>query len=130
MELRHIPYNWHDVDPLRRLLPALSANGSVVAASSEGGLFEHGSDEDIAANLQVLRHGAPQDAFIAGTVIRADETGRRMHGSYNRAALSFRGIDAFAKLAEAQGWHITRRNDLAMTHDVCLGKTSTSTPVF
>jgi hypothetical protein len=120
--LQHICYDWRDVEPLRQLLPTLSTKGAIVAASSEGGLFEYGNDQDIAANLRVLRGGTPDDTFIAGSIARADDLGKLMHGRYNRAALCFRGIDAFAKLAEAEGWHVTRRNDLPMTHDVRLGK--------
>src|SRR5262249_35196960 len=42
VEFQHHAYDWNDTAPLARLLAA--ARGAIIAASSEGGLFEYGTD--------------------------------------------------------------------------------------
>ncbi len=116
----HTSYNWSETAPLLELLHGFES-GAVVAASSEGALFEYGSDDDIRSNLRALHEGTPPDAVVVGSVTRADETGRLLHGS-SRAALQLRGIEKFAELVQAAGWHIAERIDLLMSHDVCLRK--------
>ena len=53
----HRSYDWDEPAPLEALLRELGAAGAIVAASSEGGLFEYGSDAAIVANLEALRAG-------------------------------------------------------------------------
>jgi hypothetical protein len=57
--VRHLRSDWHDVAPLERALAEARAADAVAAGSSEGGLFEYGSDADIARNLACLRDAAP-----------------------------------------------------------------------
>ena len=51
---QHHPYDWNDTAPLARLLAGLTARGAIIAASSEGGLFEYGTDDAVVANLTAL----------------------------------------------------------------------------
>lgn len=68
ISLNHIYYNWNDTKPLRELL--LNRRDWLIIASSEGGLFEYASDEDIIRNLSILYENTPPDTKIAGSVIR------------------------------------------------------------
>ncbi len=52
--LIHTKYDWLDVFPLRELLKEIHHEHAIVAASSEGGLFEYGTDTEIIANLKTL----------------------------------------------------------------------------
>ena len=54
IDVRHVPYDWSSPTPLKELLASLRAASAVVAGSSEGGLFEYGSDQDIVSNLKVF----------------------------------------------------------------------------
>ena len=105
---------------MRKLLISFESR-SVVAASSEGALFEYGSDEDITANLQALYEATPENTVVIGSLTRADATGRIMNGS-SRAAIKMRGLEAFTTLIERAGWTIARSIDRPISHDVSLKK--------
>ncbi|HLO30332.1 MAG TPA: hypothetical protein VK249_14405, partial [Anaerolineales bacterium] len=58
----HVNYNWSEPAALRELVNSFNdRNGVIVAASSEGALFEYGSDEEITANLQALYETTPAE---------------------------------------------------------------------
>lgn len=121
IRLEHVVYNWTDTTALTGLLKSLGDATPVVAASSEGALFEYGSDAEITANLRALGEAASSDAIFVGSVTRADATGRLLNAS-SRAALQLRGIEAFSLLAEAAGWRVAERSDSPMSHNVLLRK--------
>jgi hypothetical protein len=124
ISFHYTPYNWSDATELRSLVKSLGDERSVVAASSEGALFEYGSDEDIAGNLQALGEFAPADTVIVGSVTRADDLGRKANGSGvgSRAKLQFRGMEAFTALALRSGWKTSRVINRPLSHDVLLEK--------
>jgi hypothetical protein len=95
-----------------------------VSASSEGALFEYGSDEDITGNLQVLHAPTGVDTIVVGSLTRADELGLAVNGRAlgNRAALQFRGLEAFTALARRAGWKPTKVIDRPLSHDILLEK--------
>ena len=71
--------------------------GAIIAASSEGGLFEYGTDDAIVANLTALaRAGVP---IVAGSVTSSSEVRKRMIAQ-TRFRLFARGLEGFAPLAE------------------------------
>ena len=57
VEFDHRPYDWNEPAVLVQTVAKSRAVGAIVAASSEGGLFEYGSDEAIVANLRGLSAG-------------------------------------------------------------------------
>src|SRR5262249_55092524 len=76
VQFQHQAYDWNQTAPLARLLADLAACGAVIAASSEGGLFEYGTDDAIVANLTALaRAGVP---IVAGSVTSSSEMRKRM----------------------------------------------------
>jgi hypothetical protein len=119
---RHIKYDWSDPRGLRTLVNSFDGgNDVIVSASSEGALFEYGSDEEIESNLQVLHETTPVESVMVGTVSRADEIGRLFHGA-SRAAINLRGLEAFTTLGLRAGWKLTEVIDRPLSHDVLMRK--------
>lgn len=76
VQFQHHAYDWNDTTPLARLLAGLAGRGVIIAASSEGGLFDYGTDDAIVANLTTLaRAGVP---IVAGSATSSGEVGRRV----------------------------------------------------
>ena len=102
----HTPYDWRDVGPLKAAVAAATSEGALMAVSSEGGLFEYGSDQDILANLRAL----PSDErrlFVVGSVTRDDEIIRTLKLT-STAATKPRGLPVFTALVAQAGWQVTR----------------------
>jgi len=101
--LIHVAYDWNEAAPLGALLEAEA--GSVVAASSEGGLLEYGSDEAIAANLRALAFS--RNASFVGSLSRweggAGEFNKMESGSVR---IRLRPAPEFGALASASGWSV------------------------
>ncbi len=121
---QHISYNWSDPAGLRTLVKSFNSGDNIVAASSEGALFEYGFDDHITGNLRALNEVTPAETVIAGSVTRADDLGRMMNGAGlgSRAALQFRSLEAFSKLVQRAGWKITKVIDRPLSHDVLMEK--------
>jgi hypothetical protein len=123
VDFEHIRYDWSRPATLREHLNAMDG-GAIVAASSEGALFEYGSDDEVIGNLRALSDGTPADSIVAGSVTRGDELGRKLNGRElgSRALLHLRGLEAFAALARQAGWAVARSIDRPLSHDVLLKK--------
>ncbi|HUI98507.1 MAG TPA: hypothetical protein VLX44_22340 [Xanthobacteraceae bacterium] len=117
IDFRHHAYDWNDTAPLARLLADRAARGPVVAASSEGGLFEYGTDDAVVANLGALaRAGVP---IVAGSVTSATEVRKRMIAQA-RFRLFPRGVDGFAPLAARGGYAIAESRTAMVSEQVLL----------
>jgi len=103
--VRHVRCEWSDVDRLRNALDELHATDAACAVSSEGALFEYGSDTAIVANLEALHAGTAADAIMVGSVTRDGEPIRALHTS-DRPATRPRTREAFRSLAEQAGWSV------------------------
>ncbi len=121
ISLRHIPYNWAQSDQLRHALDSLKTNDAVCVTSSEGGLFEYGSDEEILSNLEVLRLGTPRDASVVGSVTRDGEPVRSSR-SPGSAAIRPRTKAAFEHLAKTAGWNLERVIERPFSYHILLVK--------
>jgi hypothetical protein len=91
VQLRHTRASWTEMGPLRDLLRAARIETAVTAGSSEGGLFEYGTDPEIEAVLTCLYEEAPPHFVMVGSVTRADAQTERMR-QMSRAALHPRGL--------------------------------------
>lgn len=117
VQFEHHAYDWNDTAPLARLLAGLAARGAIVAASSEGGLFEYGSDDAIVANLTALaRAGVP---IVAGSVTSSSEVRKRMIAQA-RFRLFPRGLEGFAPLAERSGYAVAESRTAIVSEQVLL----------
>ena len=117
VRFQHHPYDWNDITPLTAVLDGLAARGAIVAASSEGGLFEYGDDDAIVANLTALaRAGVP---MVAGSVTSSSEVRKQMIAE-TRFRLFARGLEGFAPLAERGGYGIAESRTAIMSEQVLL----------
>lgn len=118
--MRHTRYAWSDPAALKEFLVAIDEG--IVAGSSEGGLFEYGSDREIVDNLRSFAQAVPSDTLFAGTISRTDGIARRLNGA-SGAALYLRDLDAFASLAEQAGWKVGQVVDSPLNRSIALRKT-------
>lgn len=103
----HTPYDWRDTSTLSATLLTATREGALVVVSSEGGLFEYGSDQDILANLRALAPGPGSPVFVVGSVTRDDEIIKTLKLT-STAATKPRGLLVFGELAAKGGWRVTR----------------------
>ncbi len=104
IRFHHETYNWAESGELRRILRPAAAEHSLCAVSSEGGLFEYGSDDEIAANLTTLDELTPPDTIVVGSACREGEL-TRIHAGIG-VTLRPRPRDAFRALVERAGWRV------------------------
>ena len=114
--LRHMAYDWNDPSALAK---ALGDRGTVMVGSSEGGLFEYGSDEAIISNLQCLGACTGKDFKMIGAVTRADEPMQRLR-QMSQIATKPRGLDAFRALVARARWQVTRTIERPLSDHVIL----------
>lgn len=100
---RYLSYEWSETGRLRSTLEEMMAGETLCGVSSEGALFEYGSDEDIVANLRTLREGTAADAIVVGSVTR-DGAAVQASARASRVATRPRTLDGFRGLAERGGW--------------------------
>jgi hypothetical protein len=100
-------YDWNEAEGLDEALGGADPEGEITAISSEGGLFEYGSDEAISANLRALATRAPRDAVFVASMSIAEGSARLVNEA-SGAAIRFRSLEEVAALAEASGWRLGR----------------------
>jgi hypothetical protein len=114
---RHRHCDWNEPASLEALLRETNAAGAIVAASSEGGLFEYGSDEAIIGNLTALHRAGVR--FVAGSVTSSDESRRRMITA-SRFKIHPRGLTGFGPLARRAGYRIAQALPAQLSDQVLL----------
>jgi hypothetical protein len=114
-ELRRLPYDWSRPRALAPVLDTVREENALMAVSSEGGLFDYGSDEEIVGNLQMLYEAL----VVVGSVTRADEPMRSTR-KFSTVRLQLRGLDAFGVLAARAGWTIDRAIERPVSDQVAL----------
>jgi hypothetical protein len=108
----HVRYDWTDTTVLDTELAAITADGGLVACSSEGALFDYGSDEAIRANLASIRRGTRAGTIVVGTATRAARAARpraRPRRSPHRVAVVPRTFEEFEALVQSAGWRVEKR---------------------
>ena len=115
----HRSYNWNEPAVLAELMRELVSQGALIAASSEGALFEYGSDEAIISNLKVLKAGGSGAIAVAGSVTKDDAIRRRMIAN-TPFKLFPRGIEGFAPLAAQADFAIAKVETALMSDQVLL----------
>ena len=119
VRLHRIPYDWTDTAPLDDLVATSVGSGAVIVASSEGGLFEYGSDDDIARNLASLHAEGRGAKAVVGSVTSGDEHRRRMVAQTSLKVIP-RGLQGFAPLAARAGYRIARSRPAFISDQVQL----------
>jgi len=120
---RHLHYDWRQSAGLAPALAAAKQDGALLAVSSEGGLFEYGSDEDILANLRALADAGDPAMFVVGSVTRDDEIIQTLKLT-STAATKPRGLPAFSALIAKAGWQVVRSVPRPLSDQVMLERTA------
>jgi len=119
IEIRYHPYDWNEPKPLAELVCGLGAHGAIIAASSEGGLFEYGASDAIISNLRALNAGPSRAMFVAGSVTSDSDFRKRMIAE-TRFKLYPRGIAGFEPLANSAGYEILRSESNMLSEQILL----------
>ncbi|HTP02447.1 MAG TPA: hypothetical protein VMJ64_13825 [Anaerolineales bacterium] len=103
----HTPYDWSQPGTLKNALGDLGRADALVAGSSEGGLFEYGTDDEISTNLSALGSALPKDFFLVGSLFRNERLTRAMK---RMASMDYRLRDEapFRELMDRSGWCVER----------------------
>lgn len=107
--LEHVRYDWTDTAVLDRTLEAVHRGGATIACSSEGALFDYGTDGEIRANLARIRRGCPPGTIVVGTASRAARPGTRHARAAHRVAVIPRTAEEFEALVQSAGWRVEKR---------------------
>lgn len=118
LRFRRVAYDWRNPAELVRVFDETRASEAAVAVSSEGGLFEYGSDDEIVANLEAVRAGTPADAIVVGSVTRAEAPPEFLREFTVRP----RTLTAFRELATRGGWSVSRAIERPLAYDVRLSR--------
>lgn len=106
ISLRRHPYNWSRAQEIPHLLDQTELANPVTMCSSEGGLFEYGSDDEIVSNLKTLRLQAGVTAVV-GSVTRADEPIQQLRKTTTPKTRP-RGLNVFSNLIGPTSWRVER----------------------
>jgi len=121
--LQHVRYDWTDTAVLDTALAAIRRDGGLVAGSSEGALFDYGSDEEVRANLASLRRGSPAGTIVVGTATRAGRArrpGSRRERSPHRVAVIPRTFEELEALVHSAGWRVEKHLETPLQFHVRL----------
>lgn len=121
-----VAYDWRQTSVLTADLGRRDLDQAVVAVSSEGGLFEYGSDEEIAANLAALAAATPAGTFVVGSVTRLGGPAIYLHRELSRAAVRPRALDTFREIAARGGWNVSTAIERPFSVNVALTKSNRS----
>jgi hypothetical protein len=116
---RRVHYDWSNPTELVPVLEEARAAGAVTCASSEGGLFEYGSDTQIRANLGTLHAGTGADFRMVGSVTRADAPMQRLR-EWSPVPTVPRGLDVFRAVAEKAHFRVERAIERPFSDHVVL----------
>jgi hypothetical protein len=122
--LHQVRYDWNDPGRLRSALDDARAARAIAVGSSEGGLFEYGTDDAILANLAAAREAAPPDFAMLGSVTRADRPVQRLRET-SQPATRPRGLEMFRALVARAGWRIERAIERPFSDQVVMAPSRT-----
>ncbi len=115
----HLAYDWTQTSGLSSTLDAAKGDRAHVIVSSEGGLFEYGSDADIVANLRALATTGDASLYVVGSVTRDDEIIQTLKLT-STAATKPRGLPTFSALIAQAGWSVVRSIPRPLSDQVLL----------
>jgi hypothetical protein len=107
---------------LRDHLKDIDLKNSIVALSSEGGLFDYGSNEEIVANLKVLHVLTPETVVLFGTLTPAEGKALAFAAQTGNSSVVRRTIKEIRDLVDRTSWVVKNSYDQMMHYIVELQK--------
>jgi len=107
LSVRHIRYDWNSTQALSELLE--STKDAIHGFSSEGGLFEYGTDQAIQANLEAIARTSNSDARIVGSIMLDPDHINPMMVEMQKVtgtSTRFLGMDGLRSIVSKSGWEI------------------------
>ncbi|MDA1663566.1 hypothetical protein PDK35_27030 [Bacillus cereus group sp. TH153LC] len=111
--LNTIHYNWSQSESLLKM--SLDHSGWIQLCSSEGGLFEYGSDSDIIENLDRFFENSPADARVTGSLIfdRAYvNPGYLGFTEFIGVQIRYLGLEGLQKLLAQTSWILEESHEI------------------
>ena len=119
IRFEHERFDWSDASGLRAALERAAAEYSLTLGTSEGGLFEYGSDADILSILSEFRDTAKGLLGIVGSVTRDDELMQILKRT-SKTATRPRGMQVFERLCRSVGYETLRVIERPLSDDVLI----------
>jgi hypothetical protein len=119
-ELSHTVYDWAEAAALRDIMRSAGEEGEACVLSSEGGLFEYGNDDVIAANLRAAREGLSAGRGESrapdwvGSASRAEGPAAFLNGA-SGAAVRLRPFSELEAVASSERYSARRRLDCPLS---------------
>jgi len=105
LDYQHFQYSWSDPRPFKSWLREWQADKCGVVISSEGGLFEYGSNDEIKGIMQALNEAASDDCLMVGSVYRDGNLNHEIK-KLGKLTIQPRSEESFAELMESTGWTV------------------------
>jgi len=121
--LEYTPYQWAEPQRLQSYLESLELQKAIVAVSSEGGLFDYGTDSLISGHLKILHAIVSEHMVVAVTTTPTEGPGCAFNQTSGARTIS-RTHEAFADLAAKSGWVVTGFARVLMNDVSVLNRTS------
>jgi hypothetical protein len=119
-DLQQQRYDWTNSRSLAALVEGWDLQRSIVACSSEGGLFEYGDDETVVSNLEASRGLLPAETCAVGSLTKDSPYRQAMITSGVPSPVHIRCPEEFSALISRAGWRLDRVIDNWMSYDVRL----------
>jgi hypothetical protein len=109
---RHIAYDWKNTETLRETITG--REDQIILFSSEGGLFEYGSETDIRENLKTINDVVATDTEFIASVVKDPETvdpvmNETLHMTTIKPVLY--GLRGLERIIRGTSWKILQYND-------------------
>jgi hypothetical protein len=104
---KHVPYDWSDTAKLADLL--LERRDWLIVYTSEGGLFEYGTDEDIARNLIALDNSSV-NLVVGDLVLGMDAVNHAFPAMLESTGnqIRFLGKEGLEKILKTTNWTLDK----------------------
>jgi hypothetical protein len=112
----HIPYDWANVDQLQKSIQEIDKK-AIMIGSSEGGLFEYGSEEIIINNLQAVKSYCSKDFTMIGSIF-SDGNIPQFLKEVNKIPIQAYKLEEFNELAKKAGWQVDCATESSPTYQV------------
>jgi hypothetical protein len=117
VDLRHLPYDWNDPSPLAAILEEAAADGGITAVSSEGALFEYGSDDAMRTTLSTIARHTPHGTAFTISLLREDPVAEAIQ-RMGRSTLRVLGIGTLREMLQNTPWRIAAMDDVPPLYHV------------